>query len=56
MNPTRYCPDGGKCHHQCEGAYCFRVSCCGPLSGLYENDEWPEWLRELLKEPPDERR
>jgi hypothetical protein len=35
------CPDGGKCHHECKGGYCWRVKTCGPLSGVYPNDEWP---------------
>lgn len=34
------CPDGGRCHHNCP-AGCFRVRTCGPLSGVYDNDEWP---------------
>lgn len=37
------CPDGGACHHECELA-CFRVSFCGPLSGVYPRDEWPKNL------------
>lgn len=36
------CPDGGTCHHDCglTGA-CFRVRCCGPLSGVFPDDAWP---------------
>lgn len=34
------CPDGGPCHHECTGS-CFRVQCCGPLSGVYPGDTWP---------------
>jgi hypothetical protein len=34
------CPDGGTCHHWC-GRKCFRVQTCGPLSGVYPDDEWP---------------
>lgn len=34
------CPDGGTCHHQCQAA-CFRVQCCGPLSGVYPRNTWP---------------
>jgi hypothetical protein len=34
------CPDGGACHHVCTSG-CFRVRKCGPISGVYENDEWP---------------
>lgn len=40
-NPERQCPDGGKCHHECVVDECFRVRCCGPLSDVYEGDEWP---------------
>jgi len=36
----RSCPDFGTCHHVCLGA-CFRVLSCGPLSGIFPNDEWP---------------
>lgn len=39
------CPDGGMCHHDCEPGACFRVRGCGPLSGVYPNDEWPEEVR-----------
>lgn len=43
----RACPDEGTCHHGCEvGRPCFRVLCCGPLSGVYPRDEWPQDLRE----------
>lgn len=36
------CPDGGTCHHLCAtAAACFRVDCCGPLSGVYPGDRWP---------------
>lgn len=34
------CPDGGACHHDCSTS-CFRVEHCGPLSGVFPNDEWP---------------
>ena len=38
----RACPDGGKCHHSCgPNDRCFRVDTCGPLSGVFPNDEWP---------------
>src|SRR5512146_2517254 len=40
-----FCPDGGACHHECKGRDCFRVRCCGPLSDVYKDDEWPEALR-----------
>ena len=39
--PTRRCPDGGVCHHLCQGADCFRVRYAGPLSGVYPDDAWP---------------
>lgn len=39
-----FCPDGGICHHECKGRDCFRVRCCGPLSDVYKDDEWPEAL------------
>lgn len=38
------CPDDGACHHECKVA-CFRVQTCGPLSDVYEDDEWPELIR-----------
>jgi hypothetical protein len=43
---TPACPDGGTCHHQCKVAGpCFRVLCCGPLSGVYPGDAWPQGVR-----------
>lgn len=40
------CPDGGTCHHMCSGPQCcFRVQFAGPLSGVYENDEWPAGVK-----------
>lgn len=43
--PKMQCPDGGTCHHQCGipafHGRCFRVESCGPLSGVYPNDDWP---------------
>lgn len=39
---TGRCPDGGSCHHLCPSVgECFRVDCCGPLSGVYPGDRWP---------------
>jgi hypothetical protein len=38
------CPDGGTCHHECQGRDCFRVDCCEPLSDVYVDDKWPEGL------------
>lgn len=35
------CPDDGTCHHDCVVGVCFRVHCCGPLSGVFPDDEWP---------------
>jgi hypothetical protein len=35
------CPDGGSCHHGCEAGNCFRVGFCGPLTGVFEGDQWP---------------
>jgi hypothetical protein len=46
----RTCPDGGRCHHECGLSYCFRVENAGPLSGVYDNDEWP--IRVLLALAP----
>lgn len=39
------CPDGGTCHHECGTGTCFRVACCGPLSGRYPDDAWPADVR-----------
>jgi hypothetical protein len=41
----RVCPDGGTCHHSCTRPTCFRVEHCGPLSGVFPGDEWPEGVR-----------
>jgi hypothetical protein len=35
------CPDGGACHHWCADGPCFRVETCGPLSGVFPDDQWP---------------
>lgn len=45
----RICPDGGKCHHECQKG-CWRVGTCGPLSGVYPNDEWPESVKDSQPE------
>jgi hypothetical protein len=37
----RECPDGGRCHHACPTATCFRVDHCGPLSGVFADNRWP---------------
>lgn len=36
----RKCPDGGKCHHNCEKDECFRVRFCAPFT-MYGED-WSE--------------
>lgn len=41
MSADRSCPDGGRCHHGCDAASCFRVRTCAPLSGVFPDDEWP---------------
>ena len=39
------CPDGGTCHHECATReLCYRVGACGPLSGVYDDDQWPAAL------------
>lgn len=43
------CPDGGKCHHGCTTG-CWRVSYCGPLSGVYPGDRWPADVRDAHAE------
>ncbi len=42
--PRRFCPDGGTCHHDCGAGPCFRVRTCGPLSGVFVGDRWPDEL------------
>jgi hypothetical protein len=44
-HPPRACPDQGRCHHECPPGACFRVHCCGPLSGTYPGDTWPAEVR-----------
>ena len=35
---TIYCPDGGRCQHDCAfGGDCWRVTNCGPFSGFGED-------------------
>lgn len=41
-----FCPDAGTCHHECEPDQCFRVHTCGPLSGVFPDDVWPECIVE----------
>lgn len=41
------CPDSGTCHHECRPGPCFRVLCCGPLSGVYPENEWPAEVTKL---------
>lgn len=43
------CPDGGKCNSRraCPaGGPCTRVLSCGPLSGVYPGNRWPDALRQ----------
>jgi hypothetical protein len=47
---TGRCPDGGTCHHQCQAArLCSRVIDCGPLSGVFPGDRWPEDVRKAAR-------
>lgn len=48
------CPDDGTCHHDCDDNACFRVRSCGPLSGVFVNDEWPAEVRAAHAETPPE--
>lgn len=41
MSTGERCPDGGACNHECIQA-CYRVLTCGPLSGVYPGDQWPD--------------
>ena len=41
---SNQCPDGGACHHWC-GIECYRVHNCGPLSGVFPEDEWPKSVK-----------
>lgn len=36
------CPDRGACGHYCADGPCWRVSTCGPLSGVYPGNLWPD--------------
>ena len=43
------CPDGGRCHGHsaagrdlCKAGTCYRVHHCGPMSGVYQGDMWPD--------------
>jgi len=38
------CPDDGRCHHDCGAGPCFRVRYCGPLTGVYRDDVWPDYV------------
>ncbi|QDF18551.1 hypothetical protein SEA_PUPPER_65 [Gordonia phage Pupper] len=40
----RQCPDDGTCHHFCQEMQtgCWRVGTCGPLSGVFPNNQWPD--------------
>ena len=49
--PPRTCPDGGTCHHWCAVLRpCFRVLCCGPLSGVFPGNVWPQDVRQIALE------
>lgn len=48
---VRRCPDGGACHHACART-CWRVSTCGPLSGVFPDDTWPPDV--VAANPPDD--
>jgi hypothetical protein len=52
--PHPICPDGGACHHNCEITHCFRVESCGPLTGVYPNDEWPANVVHAFSMPREE--
>lgn len=39
---ARRCPDDGRCWHNCGEGSCWRVSACGPLSGVFPRNEWPD--------------
>lgn len=47
MSEKRLCPDLGTCHHGCTKG-CFRVAHCGPLPGVFVDDEWPEGVKFAL--------
>lgn len=42
MTDEQRCPDEGRCHHSCKESRCFRVQSCGPLSGVYPDNCWPD--------------
>lgn len=44
IKPMPLCPDQGTCHHGCRES-CWRVANCGPLSGVFPNNEWPSDLK-----------
>ena len=52
----RSCPDEGACHHFCEAGPCFRVLACGPLSGVFPDNRWPQEIvsAEKAKESSEE--
>lgn len=49
MASDGHCPDDGRCHHECTTG-CFRVACCGPLSGVFPGNRWPEQVKETYGE------
>ena len=48
VDPPPRCPDGGRCHHRCQNR-CWRVDNCGPLSGVFPEDRWPDATREAAR-------
>lgn len=45
------CPDDGTCHHRCDTPACFRVQYCGPLSGVYFDNQWPATVLAQRSDP-----
>ncbi|QWY81954.1 hypothetical protein SEA_SICARIUS2_49 [Arthrobacter phage Sicarius2] len=44
MSEQKSCPDDGRCWHECVDR-CFRVNNCGPLSGVFDGNEWPDDIK-----------
>lgn len=47
MSAENRCPDDGACHHACPGDECWRVANCGPLSGVFPGNEWPDRVKNI---------
>ena len=45
------CPDNGKCHHGCLSGTCYRVHFCGPLTGHFPGDVWPQDVADFYGTP-----